>query len=169
MRALGNDNIRPETIRLGLSTSNRANVFRLMNDQRTVRYFVEVYLDAWELDPPDSQVGGSLCIRINRAGGRYIPGCLMCKRGALKTYLPSECSGVFSKEMLENAFGDGRQAKPMLFAGQGMRIKLLIEKLRFSDHPSPSSREPKVSELQILMEFIPDASVSMEKRFVRVQ
>jgi len=164
-----NENIEPTKITFALSRDNRANVVRLMNDRKNVRYFLEVFTDAWQIDSPDSQTGGALCIRINRAGGRYLPGCLMCRKHALKTYLPFECSGVFSKAMLEDGLKDAAKGLPITLAGQGMRITILLKKLEFSKDPVPPPMDPLVKYLDFEMSFEPDPNVPSDQRFSRVQ
>src|SRR5262249_21136891 len=124
--ALADGNIEACKCTFSLNNRNRANVVRLKNDNALVTYTLQTYINAWEIDGPDDQLGGALCIRINRAGGRYAPGCLLCREGMLKTYLPGECAGVLTPQMLRDAMSHRAGGAAITFIGRGMRILLKV-------------------------------------------
>jgi hypothetical protein len=163
---LANENIERSKLMFSLTRNNRANVVRLKNEKGIVKYILEIYLDGWEIDGPDEQLGGSLCLRLNRAGGKYLPGCLLCKPDAIKTYSPSDCLGVFTQDVLEADFENSKRGIPITFVGSGMRIKIMIKKLEFGDE-SLTVSDRKVKAFDAEMELIPDPSIPISKRFTR--
>jgi len=162
-----NQNIEHTKFTLGLSQKNNAIVVRLKNEKAIVQYILEVYINALELDSPDSQLGGSLCIRINRAGGRYIAGCLLCQPGAVSTFRPEECLGVFSQAMLDQAFRKAKSGTPIMFAGHGMRVLATIKALNYTSDKLLGLNDLRVDHLTLELEFIPDPSIPMAKSFTR--
>lgn len=154
-------NVEPIKLNFSLTRNNRANVVRLKNDNGIVKYILEVYLDGWEIDGPDDQLGGSLCLRINRAGGKYLPGCLLCKPNAIKTYSPSDCYGIFTKEMLEKYFDKAKHGDLIRFDGVGMRLVMKITKLEFSEERLAGSGQPKVKAMDFEIDVIPDKKVPL--------
>ncbi|HJW32502.1 MAG TPA: hypothetical protein VJ505_03960 [Holophagaceae bacterium] len=163
-----NDNISKRHIKFNLSLENNANVVRLLNDKKNVTYVLEAYLNAWDFDSPDDQLGGSLCLRINKAGGKYFPGCLMCRERATRTFLPDDCSGVLTQEMLVKALKNSETNTPIVFSGSGMKFKLKILTLEFLDTSVSSESIRKVRKLTFEVDIEPDSSVPLGKRFSRV-
>lgn len=156
---IADGNVEPNKLKFSLTRNNRANVVRLKNDNGIVRYILEVYLDGWEIDGPDEQLGGSLCLRINRAGGKYLPGCLLCKPDAIKTYSPSDCYGIFTKDLLESNFDKAKRGDLIHFEGVGMHLIMKITKLEFSEEHLAGNGQPKVKALDFEIEIIPDKKV----------
>lgn len=165
LRADGN--VESTELKFALSRNNRANVVRLKNDKKIVRYILEAYLDGWEIDGPDDQLGGALCLRINKAGGRYIPGCLLCKNNGERTYSPTGCFGVITRVELEDFLQRSTRNNPIIFTGYGMTIVLKITKLEFSEERDPASKEQKVKTLNFDLDIRPDAKVPISQPFSR--
>jgi len=166
--ALSNSNIENIHYSFSLTQSNRANVVRLCNDKKVVRYIFEAWLDGWEIDSPDDQLGGSLCIRINRAGGRYIPGCLLCREGAIKNYNPTGCFGIFTQGMLLTAFEKAKTNTPIKYVGHGMIVTISIKSLAFTDRLVSASSDHKVKELSFDLDIQPSSAIPESQPFKRI-
>jgi len=164
---LADGNVESTVLKFALSRNNRANVVRLINDKKIVRYILEAYLDGWEIDGPDEQLGGAMCLRINKAGGRYIPGCLFCKNNGDRTYSPTGCLGVITRAELENFLQRSTRNHPVIFTGYGMNMVLKISKLEFSDERDPASKEQKVRTLNFELDIRPDAKIPISQPFSR--
>ncbi|WP_285577379.1 hypothetical protein [Geothrix limicola] len=160
-------NVESSELKFALSRNNRANVVRLKNDKKIVRYILEAYLDGWEIDGPDDQLGGALCLRINKAGGRYIPGCLLCKNNGERTYSPTGCFGVITKAELEDFLQRSIRNNPVVFTGYGMNIVLKITKLEFSEERDPASKEQKVKALNFEIDIQSDGKIPISQPFSR--
>jgi hypothetical protein len=161
------DNIRPYHAVIGLSRSSNVAVVRLMNDAGTVRYFLELYMNAWDLDGIDDHLGGSLCIRISQACGPYLRGTLMCQEGASRTDRPEDCPGVLTSDMLDKAFADARKGVPLVFTGSSMRITITLKDLRFSEQAVAPGDERRVDLLEFDIDIVPDKSANKSKHFTR--
>lgn len=166
--AFGNSNIEKIHYSFSLSRVNRANVVRLCNDQKVVRYIFEVWLDGGEIDSPDDQLGGSLCIRINQAGGQYIPGCLLCRENAIKNYNSVGCYGIFSQEMLIESFNQAKMGIPIKYVGHGMIIKITIKNLNFADQIASDDNNQKVKDLSFDLDIQPTLDIPESQAFKRV-
>lgn len=161
------DNIRPYHARVALTEASNVGVVRLMNDAAVVRYFLEVYINAWGLDGMDDPLGGSLCLRVSEACARYLPGTLMCRQDASRTDRPEECPGVLISEMLDKAFTNARKGVPLVFTGSGMRITITLKDLRFSEQAVAPGDERRVELLEFDIDIVPDKSANKSKHFTR--
>lgn len=163
----GDNNIAPYRAVITLTRSSNVAVVRLANDAGTVRYFLELYINAWDLDGIDDHLGGSLCIRFSEACGRYLPGTLMCHEGASRTDQPEDCPGVLSSDMLQQALVEARRGVPLVFSGSGMRVTVTLKELRFSPEAVLPGDEKRVDRLQFDLEIVPDKSANKSKHFTR--